>query len=88
MRFAPELDTTPYLRPKNLAVKADLDTGKSIQNMTLTRLSLQSGSVGITDQYQNKTFEDEIFRQWYSYDFKSSELNIDFTDYNNFIFYT
>lgn len=88
MRFAPELDTTPYLRPKNLAVKADLDTGKSIQNMTLTRLSLQSGSVGITDQYQNKTFEDEIFRQWYSYDFNSSELNIDFTDYNNFIFYS
>jgi len=87
VRFAPELDATPYLRPKNLAVQADLDTGRSLNNMTLQKLSLQSGSVGRTDAYQNKTFEDEIFRQWYSYDFNSSELNIDFTDYNNFMFY-
>ena len=88
VRFAPEINTTPYLRPKNLAAHADLDTGKSLNNMTLQKMSLQSGSVGRTDQYQNKTFEDEIFRQWYSYDFNSSELNIDFTDYNNFIFYS
>ena len=87
VRFAPELDATPYLRPKNLAVQADLDTGKSLNNMTLQKLSLQSGSVGLTDTFKNKSFEDEIFRQWYSYDFNSSELNIDFTDYNNFMFY-
>ena len=87
VRFSPELNTTPYLRPKNLAAQTDLDTGKSLNNMTLQKLSLQSGSVGATDGYKNKTFEDEIFRQWYSYDFKSSELNIDFTDYNNFMFY-
>jgi hypothetical protein len=87
VRFAPELDATPYLRPKNLAAQTDLDLGKSLNNMTLQKLSLQSGSVGITDNYQNKTFEDEIFRQWYSYDFNSSELNIDFTNYNNFMFY-
>jgi hypothetical protein len=87
VRFAPELDATPYLRPKNLVVHVDLDTGRSLNNMTLQKLSLQSGSVGITDIYQNKTFEDEIFRQWYSYDFNSSELNIDFTNYNNFMFY-
>ena len=87
VRFAPELDATPYLRPKNLAAQTDLDTGKSLNNMTLQKLSLQSGSVGAMDGYKNKTFEDEIFRQWYSYDFNSSELNIDFTDYNNFMFY-
>ena len=87
VRFAPDLDATPYLRPKNLKVYSDLDTGKSLNNMTLQKLSLQSGSVGLTDSFQNKTFEDEIFRQWYSYDFNSSELNIDFTDYNNFMFY-
>ncbi len=87
IRFAPDLDATPYLRPKNLKVYSGLDTGKSLNNMTLQKLSLQSGSVGVSDIYQNKTFEDEIFRQWYSYDFNSSELNIDFTDYNNFMFY-
>jgi len=87
-RFAPPTDATPYLRPKNLSVKIDLDSGKTLNNMTLSRLSLQSGSVGVDDVYKNKTFEDEIFRQWYSYDFNSSELNIDFTNYTNFVFYS
>jgi hypothetical protein len=87
VRFTQPRDSTPYLRPKNLNVKVDLDTGKSLRNVTFNRLSLQSGSVGITDQFKNKTFEDEIFRQWYSYDFNSSELNIDFTNYENFVFY-
>lgn len=88
LRFAPPLDATPYLRPKNVKVKTDVDTGRFLRNVTLNKLSLQSGSVGRTDINQNKTFEDEIFRQWYSYDFNSSELNIDFTNYSNFVFYS
>ena len=87
VRFAPVVNSTPYLRPKNLSVKTDLDTGKFLHNVTLNKLLLQTGSVGGTDAYANTTFEDQIFRQWYSYDFNSSELNIDFSDYNNFIFY-
>ncbi len=88
VRFSPELDATLYLRPKNLGVKTNLDSGKSLNNVTLNTLSIQSGSIGTTDSFNNKTFEDKIFRQWYSYDFNSAELNIDFTDYNNFIFYS
>lgn len=88
VRFAPEIDATPYLRPKNLKATANLDTGKYVRNVTLNKLALQSGSVGLYDSKQNKTFEDEIFRQWYSYDFNSSELNINFSDYNNFVFYS
>jgi hypothetical protein len=88
VRFTPEIDTTPYLRPKNLKVRADIDTGKTVRNVTLNKLTLQSGSMGVTDNFQNKNFEDQIFRQWYSYDFNSSELNIDFTTYDNFIFYS
>jgi hypothetical protein len=88
VRFTPELDTTPYLRPKNLKAKTNVDTGRILKNVTLSKLQLQSGSVGLVDQLQNKNFEDEIFRQWYSYDFNSSELNIDFTNYSNFIFYS
>jgi len=87
VRFAPVLDATPYLRPRNSYVKADLDSGKSLKNVTIRLLSLESGSRGAKDGYQNFTFEDQIFRRWYSYDFNSAELNIDFTDYNNFIFY-
>lgn len=88
IRFAPELDVTPYLRPKNLSAPIDTTLGKELRNVTLRRLQLNSGSVGIEDQYNNISFEDSIFRRWYSYDFNSSELNIDFTDYNNFIFYS
>jgi len=87
VRFAPPIDTTPYLRPKNTAVNTDVELGKTVRNVTLNRLALKTGSVGSDDVYKNKTFEDEIFRQWYSYDFNSSELNIDFTNYSNFIFY-
>jgi len=88
IRFAPPLDATPYLRPKNTYIDASPTLGKYLKNVTLTRLALESGSVGATDPSKNITFEDEIFRKWYSYDFNSSELNIDFTDYNNFIFYS
>lgn len=87
VRFAPQIDTVPYLRPKNLRASNNVETGNSISNVTLKTLQLKSGSVGLTDVYQNKTFEDQIFRQWYSYDFNSAELNIDFTDYKNFVFY-
>jgi hypothetical protein len=87
IRFAPEIDTTPYLRPKNLSAKSNLTSGKSINNVTLNVLSLESGSIGVYDPYKNVSFEDQIFRQWYSYDFNSSELNIDFKDYSNFVFY-
>ena len=88
VRFAPELDATPYLRPRNLKAKTDLDTGRFLKNVTLGKLQLQSGSAGLVDQFQNKNFEDEIFRQWYSYDFNSSELNLDFTNYGHFVFYS
>jgi hypothetical protein len=87
VRFAPPLNTTPYLRPKNLGAVANLSLGKVLNNVTLKVLSLQTGSVSAEDLYKNKTFEDQIFRRWYSYDFNSSELNLDFTDYNNFVFY-
>lgn len=87
VRFAPQIDATPYLRPKNTYVETDLELGKSLKDVTLKLLQLQTGSVGGTDEYKNISFEDQIFRKWYSYDFNSAELNIDFTDYNNFVFY-
>lgn len=88
IRFAPPIDATPYLRPKNTKVDANPHLGKHLKNVTLTRLSLQSGSTGTQDQYNNISLEDVIFRKWYSYDYSSAELNFDFTDYNKFIFYS
>ena len=87
VRFAPLINAAPYLRPRNTAVQTNAQVGHTLSNVTLNTLGLVSGSIGADDKFKNKTFEDEIFRQWYSYDFNSSELNIDFTDYNNFMFY-
>jgi len=88
IRYAPPIDNTPYLRPLNTKAKVDDQLGNKLRNVTLNKLSITSGSVGSTDTLGNITFEDEIFRKWYSYDFNSSELNIDFTDYKNFVFYS
>jgi hypothetical protein len=87
VRFAPEIDTTPYLRPKNTTVRVNEQLGKTLRNVTLDLLALTTGSLGGFTSSSNKTFEDELFRRWYSYDFNSSELNYDFSNYENFIFY-
>lgn len=87
IRFAPLVDYTPYLRPLNQNVSTNVNLGKYLKNVTLRRLSLETGSFGSPDASSNISFEDQILRKWYSSDFNSSELNIDFTDYKNFVFY-
>lgn len=88
VRYAPPIDNSPYLRPLNTKVKVDEQLGNKLRNMTLNKLEVTSGSIGVQDVRGNISFEDEIFRKWYSYDFNSSELNIDFSDYKNFVFYS
>jgi hypothetical protein len=89
VKFAPEIDNSPYLRPKNTKVKVDsVGRGTLVKRATLSTLGLLSGSAGVTDAAKNISFEDKIARQWYSYDFNSSELNLDFTSYKNFVFYS
>jgi hypothetical protein len=87
IRFAPEIDRSPFLRPRNTGVQINDQIGKTLKNITLNILDLETGSLGGFDGSSNVSFEDNIFRRWYSYDFNSAELNIDFTDYNNFILY-
>jgi len=84
---APPIDRTPYLRPKNTGITINDEIGKSLKNITLRVLNLETGSLGGFVGSNNISFEDSIFRQWYSYDFNSAELNIDFSDYNNFVLY-
>jgi len=83
--FAPAKDRTPYLRPRNTKVKVPGNYKQSLE-ANLETLNLLTGSVGTLNNVA--TFEDSIFRKWYSYDWNSTELNEDFTDYKNFIFYS
>jgi hypothetical protein len=87
VRFTPPINYTPYLRPLNTNIEVNPQLGKHLKNVTLRRLALESGSFGTFDSANNISFENSILRQWYSDDFNSAELNIDFTNYENFVFY-
>lgn len=83
--LAPPVDNTPYLRPANMDVKNYVDSKMFATNATLTSLGLATGSAGTTINENTISYDDIAFRRWFTGDFKSSELNIDFTNYNNFV---
>jgi hypothetical protein len=83
--LAPLQDTTPYLRPYNMDARNYVDTKMSAVNTTLTTLGLATASQGAIVDGTTISYGDSVFRRWFSGDFKASELNIDFTNYNNFV---
>jgi len=84
--LVPEQDTTFVLRPANLNVDKFSNNKQSVNNITLSTLSLQTGSVGNISG-SVISYDDRVFNRWYTADFNSSELNVDFSDYNNFVFF-
>lgn len=59
-----------------------------IYNQTLETLRVETGSVGQKDRLGRYSFEDAIFEKYYNVNHNSTELNIDYTNYNNFVFYS
>ena len=80
----PEQDNTPYLRPFNINNRNQVSSKMLSTGTTLTSLGLVSGSTGVISN-SVISYEDTVFRRWFTGDFKSSELNIDFSDYGNFV---
>ena len=85
--LGPEADTTPYLRPMNTDVSKYISNKRSLNEMTMETLGIATGSAGVIISGSQLSFDDKAFRRWFTSDFNSSELNIDFTDYNNFVYY-
>lgn len=83
----PEADTTPYLRPMNADVSKYISNKRSLNEMTMETLGIATGSAGAIINGSQLSFDDRVFRRWFTSDFNSSELNVDFTDYNNFVYY-
>lgn len=82
--LSPERDTTPYLRPFNKDSRNAVNSKMFSGNVTLNTLGLGTASSGaVIDGVVS--YDDAVFRRWFTGDFKSSELNIEFTDYNNFV---
>lgn len=82
----PEQDNTPFLRPRNTNVGKFKITSQTLKNATLTTLQLSTGSIGNISA-SRVSYDDRVFNRWYTSDFNSSELNIDFSDYGNFVFF-
>jgi len=84
--LGPRVDNTPYLRPRNTDIKKYIPNKKKVTNVTLTSLGVVTGSEGtiIDGSY---SYDDRVFRRWLTGDFKASELNIEFTDYNKFVYF-
>ena len=84
IEIPPTVDTSRTLRPYNQYVKRTDTTKQTVNEVTLTSLNLLQGSLGVISG-STISYEDRLFNQWYTSDFDSSELNIDFTDYTNFV---
>ncbi len=86
VELPPVVDDSPFLRPANTNVgKFDINK-QSIKNVTLTTLGMNTGSAGVISG-STISYDDRIFNRWFTADFNSSELNLDFSDYSNFVFF-
>ena len=85
--LGPEADTTPYLRPMSMDIGKYATNKKSLNEMTLETMGLATGSAGAIISGSQLSYGDKVFRRWLTEGFNVSELNIDFTDYNNFVYY-
>lgn len=92
LELIPQPDTSLWLRPKNTEVKSFIsDTellniyGRRVANQTLASIGIDV--TGSEDQYGGYTFRNDILRKWFTDDYKSVELNIDYSDYANFVTY-
>lgn len=80
------VDDTLSLRPANMDVGKFAINKQSINDVTLTTLNLNKGFVGEVSA-STLSYDDRVFNRWYTSDFNSSELNIDFSSYDNFVFF-
>ena len=87
----PQPDTSLWLRPKNTEITTfvtdkELRSSRAVSGQTLSTIGINI--TGSEDQYGGYTFRDDLLRKWYTNDYRSVELNVDYTDYANFVTYS
>lgn len=80
VKYTPPPPPKVYLRPANKNVKLTGRRGVSVENVTYSSL-FSSGAFAIMGQ------SDPVIQEWFTDDVNSVELNIDYSDYKNFIFF-
>lgn len=82
----PLQDTSLWLRPLNNDIRLLNRAGNVLRNKTLASIGVDVE--GREDEFGNYDFANEILRRWYTDDYKSVELNVNYTDYKNFVRYS
>lgn len=80
VKFTPPAPPKVYLRPPNKSINLTGRTGQSIEKVTLGTL-FSSGAFSPIKQ------TDPVIEEWYTDDINSVELNIDYSNYSNFVFF-
>ena len=84
---APEQEIIFFLRPPNKSPAAALQLfGREVSNVTMETL-LPSGSVQTSGSHA-LVLEDSTLRRFFTTDIAGIELNVDYTDYNNFVHFS
>jgi len=79
--FVPGEGLKLYLRPPNREITVTAVDGNEVNNVTLQTL-LTTGSMSKTD------LQDPILEEWFITSLEGAELNIDYTNFKNFVFYS
>jgi hypothetical protein len=74
-----------FLRPPNFSFDLLDMSGFEIIDATLEQL-IPSGSIVVTSE--SVSLQDNVLEQYYTSDFDSARLNVDYTDYNNFVHFS
>jgi hypothetical protein len=81
VQFTPDPPIAVYLRPPNRNLALTANDGASVDNATLTTL-FSTGSNALIRP------TDSVMEQWYTDDVNDTELNVDYADYRNFVFFS
>jgi hypothetical protein len=79
-QFVPQNAGNVFLRPPNRNLTLTGRTGTFLEGATLRTL-FSTGSLNVVK------VTDPVLEEWYTHDFNNSTLNIDFSDYRNFVFF-
>lgn len=78
--YTPAAAPKVYLRPPNKKVSITGQGGSAVSNVTMTNL--------LTDNaFDPVKPSDPVLEEWFTHDVNASELNIDYADYRNFVFF-
>lgn len=79
--YSPSVGQKVYLRPPNLNVQTLNNSNRGVDTVTFRSL--------FTSSFFNSVSQtDPVINQWYTDNINSSELNVDYSDYRNFVFYS